>query len=484
LLDRASRLAGGFAARGIGPGDVIAYQLPNWLDTLAVLWAGFRAGAVMVPIIHFYGPNEVEFIVRQSGARAFVTCPSFAGVEPLANLSSVRSRLDGLEHVVVVGGRASDIRGVAGGYLLDDLDDAGLAPPAVEVDADAPAMIGYTSGTTAEPKGVIHSHRSLAAEIRQLATRVHDPHPAVMASPLAHMTGMLGGSLVPLYNGVPIELIDRWDPTRVLEIIDEHAIGAGGGATVFLTTLLDHPSFTDRHARTMARMGLGGAPVPAAVAQRAEDLGISITRAYGSTEHPSITGSGYDDGFHARTRTDGSPLAGVEIRVVDDDGAPAPTGAPGSIMSRGPDLFVGYTDATLTAQAFDGTWYRTGDIGVLDDEGCLTITDRVSDMIIRGGMNLSPTEIEGHLSSMPDVASVAVVGVADDRLGERACAVLQLRPGAAAPDLASMRAHLDATGLPRQKWPEELVVVDALPRTPSGKVKKRDLRASLRRGRD
>jgi acyl-CoA synthetase len=381
---------------------------------------------------------------------------------------------------VVVSGDHAAARDVEGGCLLDDLLASDPLAAPVDVDPDAPAMIGYTSGTTSDPKGVIHSHRSLVAEVRQLASTVHDPHPTVMASPLAHMTGMLGGSLVPLHNGVAIELIDRWDPGRVLAIMAEHRIGAGGGATVFLTTLLDHPDFTAEHARTMARMGLGGAPVPAAVADRAEQLGISITRAYGSTEHPSITGSSYDAALRARTRTDGSPLPGVEVRLVDGEGDDVRVGTPGEILSRGPDLFVGYTDTSLTEEAFDGTWYRTGDIGVRDDEGCLTITDRVSDVIIRGGMNLSPNEIESRIATMAGIAAVAVVGLPDDRLGERACAVIQLRHGVSAPDLAALRAHLDETGLPRQKWPEALSIVDEFPRTPSGKVKKRDLRVALR----
>jgi acyl-CoA synthetase (AMP-forming)/AMP-acid ligase II len=479
LEARAARLAGGFARRGLGPGDVIAYQMPNWLETIEVLWAGFRVGATMVPIIHFYGPREVEFILRQSGARALVTCSSFLAVDHLANLRQFRDGLDGLETVVVAGAGAA-ARGLPGAVDLAELQGGDpLAEPA-DVDPDAIAMIGYTSGTTADPKGVIHSHRSLLAEVRQLAANMRHTDPTIMASPLAHMTGMLGGSLVPMQNGVPIELIDRWDPGRVLSIMAEHGLGAGGGATIFLTSLLDHPDFGAEHAAVMPRMGLGGAPVPAAVAERAEALGIKVTRAYGSTEHPSITGSTIHDPQHARNRTDGKPLPGVEIRLLDDDGAEVGVGTPGEILSRGPDLFVGYTDPALTAKVFDGGWYRTGDVGVLDDDGCLTITDRVSDIIIRGGLNLSAAEIEERVATLPSVAEVAVVAAPDTRLGEHACAVIRVVPGAEAPDLPALQAHLEAKGLPRQKWPEELRVVDDFARTPSGKIKKRDLRAMLR----
>ncbi|MDQ2651323.1 MAG: AMP-binding protein, partial [Actinomycetota bacterium] len=479
LLSRAHLLAGGLRRRGIGPGDVVAYQLPNWLDTLEILWAGFHVGATMVPIIHFYGPREVEFILRQSGAKALVTCSSFGAVDHLDNLASIRAGLDGLETVVVVdgGGRTAS---VPGGIDLADLADGDPLTEPATVDPDAVAMIGYTSGTTADPKGVMHSHRSLLAEVRQLAANINLREPTIMASPLAHMTGMLGGSLVPLQNGAPLELIDRFDPGRILGIMAEHGIGLGGGATIFLTSLLDHPDFGPHHVEVMPRMGLGGAPVPAAVADRAEALGIKITRAYGSTEHPSITGCRIDHPVHSRTRTDGVPLPGVDIRLVDDDGNQVTTGTPGEILSRGPDLFVGYTDPALTDKVMEGSWYRTGDVGVLDDDGCLTITDRVSDLIIRGGLNISAAELEERIATLPTVAEVAVVAAPDERLGERACAVLRVVPGADAPDLAALQAHLESAGLPRQKWPEDLRVVDDFARTPSGKIKKRDLRAWLR----
>jgi acyl-CoA synthetase (AMP-forming)/AMP-acid ligase II len=220
--------------------------------------------------------------------------------------------------------------------------------------------------------------------------------------------------------------------------------------------------------------------VPVAVAERAEALGIGVARVYGSTEHPSITGSVPDAPRTKRNRTDGCALPGVELRLVDDQGHDVARGSRG-IWSRGPDLCAGYTDPALTRVVFDAAgWYASGDIGVLDEDRYLTITDRKKDIIIRGGANISAAEIEELLAQMPAVAEVAVVAAPDPRLGEHACAFVRPRPGAHAPDLEAVRLHLEAAGLARLKWPEEIRAVDEFPRTPSGKIKKFVLRDALR----
>jgi len=477
LYDQARRLASSLQRLGVGRGDVVAFQVPNWAESVSVIAAGFHLGATMVPIVHFYGAREVEFILRQSGAKALITVDRFGHVDHLANLATYRDRVDTLEHVIVVES------GVAGPHLsgtlrLIDLLDAAPFTAAVDIDPDAPAMVGYTSGTTAEPKGVIHTHRSLLFEVRQLSAL--DPHapPVLNASPLAHMTGMLASFLLPVYKKQAIHLTDVWDPQEALRIVVEAGVSAGSGATIFLTSLLDAPGFGPEHLAHIRSAGLGGAPVPAAVARRAEDLGIRCFRSYGSTEHPSITGCRVTDPAEKRIATDGPPMLGVELRYVDIDGeSEVAPGEPGEILSRGPDLCAGYTDPALTARAFsaDG-WYRTGDVGVLDADGYNTITDRVSDIIIRGGTNISAAEIEEVLMTMPTVAECAVIAAPDARMGEHAAAVIRVRPDSPAPDLAAVQAHLASAGLPKQKWVEEVRVVEAFPRTPSGKIRKYVLR--------
>ncbi len=254
-----------------------------------------------------------------------------------------------------------------------------------EAAPDDVCVLAYTSGTTSDPKGVLHCHRTLLAELLHMRS-FEAGTPILMGSPVTHATGMLGALLGPLNRGEDIHLIDRWDPARVLEVMLEADVAGGTGASVFLASIIDHPDFTPEHARRMPRVGLGGAPVPVALGERAEALGISIVRAYGSTEHPSVTGAVFEDPAEKRHRTDGAPKVGVEVRLLDEDGSPVPVGTAGEIWSRGPDLCLGYTDPALTADAFDADgWYRSGDMGVLDDDGFLTITDRVKDVIIRGG---------------------------------------------------------------------------------------------------
>jgi acyl-CoA synthetase (AMP-forming)/AMP-acid ligase II len=468
---------------GVHPGEVVAFQLPNWREALVSFAALSMGGYVVVPIVHIYGRKEVAFILEQSGAAAYVSPLAYGHVDYAAIVDTAPPASLRL-HVVVGGG---ELPCAPSGVERIAWEACASRKPAAELPAvppDAVAVIGYTSGTTSDPKGVIHDHRTMLSELRHMRAWVNAGKPNLMGSPVTHATGMLG-VLGPLTLGEDVHLIDRWDPAHALEVMLEAGIGAGTGASVFLASLLDHPGFTPQHAAKMERIGLGGAPVPITLAERAASHGITIIRAYGSTEHPSTTGSWFTDPADRRHRTDGRALEGVELRLVDDQGADVPPGTPGEILSRGPDLCLGYTDPALTATAFDAEgWYHSGDIGVLDDQGFLTITDRVKDIIIRGGENISAAEVEGALQTLPGVAEVAVVAAPDARLGERACALLRLRAGAAAPTLADVTAHLSRAGLARPKWPEDLRIVEDFPRTASGKVRKVELRARLRRGGD
>lgn len=468
-VGRSARAFGGWLrTRGIGPGDVVVLQLPNWVEAAIAFWGATYAGAVVVPVVHFYGPKELGYILRTTEPALLVTPDVFGRIDFTQNLSSVVAELGTPWAVVSTAGDRSE------GTLsfLEAVVGEPLEEP-VAVDPDEPALIAFTSGTTRDPKGVIHSHRTIGFEVRQSARLTAEGGPSpITGAPVGHFIGMLSAFLMPLIRGTPVNLLDVWDPGRVLRLMVEEGVGLTGGAPYFFTSLLEHPDFTPAHLRYLPTAGMGGAPVPLPFGQRLAGLGIRVMRCYGSTEHPSITGCSFDEDEIKRLATDGHALDGVEVRLDDD----------GQILSRGPDLCLGYTDPQLTGAAFDAEgWYRTGDVGVLDDEGYLTITDRISDIIIRGGENISAQEIEDLLLGMPGVAEAVVVAEPHARLGERAVAVLRLSEDAS-PTLADVQHHLQGAGLARQKWPEAIRVVSDLPRTPSGKVQKFKLRAQIRSG--
>jgi len=473
-VDRAARsLAGALRARGVGPGDVVVVQLPNWLEAGITFWASAYLGAVVVPIVHFYGAKEVEYIIEATSPDVVVTADRFGHSDYLAMYPGLLARRS-VPLWLVVGetpSRDLPVGATPFGLMLDS--DPIVGP--VEVDPDSPAIIGFTSGTTRDPKGVVHSHRSIGCETRQLDYLFpKGGPPQITGSPVGHFIGMLNAFLLPLLREHPVHLIDVWDPGEVLRMMREEGLGVTGGATYFLTSLLDHRDFTPRHVAMMPFAGLGGSPVPVAVTERATKLGIRVFRSYGSTEHPSITGCLLDDSEEKRLATDGRPLPGVELRLDGD----------GQIVSRGPDCCLGYTDPALTASAFDADgWYRTGDIGVLDGDGYLTITDRISDIIIRGGENISAQEIEELMLGIEAVADVSVIAEPDERLGEHAAALVSVREGLAVPTLEEVREHLATAGLARQKWPESIHEVREFPRTASGKVQKFRLRQLLSEGR-
>ncbi|OBI95745.1 AMP-dependent synthetase [Mycobacterium alsense] len=450
----ARRLAAGLRARGVGPGDIVAFQLPNWMEAAATFWASTFLGAVIVPIVHFYGPKELGFILTHVNPRVFITTESFGRMTHDPDVCA------GVPIVALVGPD------------FDALLDADPLDGTLEADPADPALIAFTSGTTSDPKGVVHSHQTLGFETRQLlANYPPDRGRQLTALPVGHFIGMLGAFLIPVIEGAPIDLCDVWDPDRAIDLMEADGVSLGGGPPYFVTSLLDHPRFTDEHLRYIKHIGLGGSTVPAAVTRRLADLGILVTRSYGSSEHPSITGSHYTAPEEKRLLTDGNARPGVEIKLADD----------GEILSRGPDLFLGYTDPVLTARAFDDDgWYHTGDIGILDEDGYLTITDRKSDIIIRGGENISALEVEEVLLGLPAVAEAVVVAAPDARLGEHAAAVLRLKPGHDMPSLDEVREHFERAGVARQKWPESLHRVDDFPRTASGKVQKYVVRQRIR----
>jgi acyl-CoA synthetase (AMP-forming)/AMP-acid ligase II len=477
LVSDAERVAGALQARGIGRGDVVAVQLPGSYPGAVVQVAVGLCGAVLLPVVMIYGPRELDFVLRSSGASAVVLARSYRGRAQADAVLSGLSPLPGLKFAVVVGDDAPGHGAV--GYA-DLLRQPGGSYRRPRMDPGDRAVLMYTSGTTADPKGVQHSHRTLLAEATSRVYTLNGPDARHLGLfPPGHMAGLLSLLRI-LLLGTPTVIMQAWDPALAARLIDRHAVTSCGGAPVQLSGLLEQRAVGTATLGTLRECLTGAAPVPPSLIERAEAAGIVAFRSYGSSEHPTVSAGSITDSLDRRARTDGRLLAGNQVRLVDADGRDVPDGRDGEILTRGPELFLGYTDPALNAAAFlPGGWFRTGEIGRTDADGYLTVTDRLKDIIIRGGENISAKEVEDLLVTHPAVADVAVIPVPDPALGERVCAVVVARPGFTF-GVEQAREHFAAAGAARQKTPEVVVLVDELPRTPSGKVRKDVLRRSRR----
>ena len=476
MYRRGLGLAGGLAELGVGPGDVVAIWVPNWLEGALTYQAALMLGATVVPIIHIYGPHEVSFILRQSGARVLVLPDRWRTIDYRERFEALVD-VPALEHVVLIG--ADGPTGAISWQRLAEHDPP-TALPATH--PDDRCLLIYTSGTTADPKGVQHTTNTLIAETRSTAAALGERRGVNLAAfPAGHIAGVLG--LLRMFTlGTSSVVMDMWDAALAARLVPEYGITTTAGAPFYLSSLMNEAERQGTSLATLGNYMVGAASVPASLVERADRMGIPVYRAYGSSEHPVITTGTPADPLDKRAGTDGSLTPGNSIRLLDDDDHEVGIGEQGEIVSLGPELFVGYTDPALDAESFlPGGWFRTGDIGRLDADGFLTITDRKKDVIIRGGENIASKEVEDLLAQHPDVIEVAAVGLPDERYGERVAAFVQLREGASL-DLDEVRRHFAEIGVAKQKTPEHLEFVTEFPRTPSGKVRKVDLRDRLTNG--
>ena len=463
-------LAGSFHALGLRPGDVIAMQLPNGLENAVLFQAAAMLGCTLLPIVHIYGPHELAHILRDSGAKALIVPDRWKTIDYLDRLARLPD-LSALQHRIVMG---DDVP--PGMLRLADLPPGDL--PAITVAPDALALLLYTSGTTAAPKGVRHTSRSLLAELN--AQRREGPADEYGLSPwpsghIAGTLGVMGHALL----GRPMVILEAWDAALAAELVERFRVRQMSGTPFHLSGLMEAAARDGRDITSFHQFLIGATTVPPALVAASEEAGIRCCRCYGSTEMPTVSQCEPDDPLDKRLTTDGRPNPGVEVRIVDDAGADLPIGSEGEVAVRGAERFVGYTDPALNAASFlPGGWFLTGDIGKLDAEGYLAITDRKKDIIIRGGENISSREVEELLLQVPGVREAAAIGLKDERLGERICGVVLVGEGAA-PSVDSVGQVFRDLGVARQKTPEVLIVLDAFPRTPSGKVQKAELRRIL-----
>ena len=481
LKRRADRLAVALMRLGIRPGDVVSYQLPNWIEAAALTCAIDRVGAVQNPIITIYREQEVAFACRQARSRVLVVPGVVRGVDHRELARTVQEAVPTLEHVVTV--RAEPL---AGQRAIESLEAGPSVPlPPSPLGPHDVSAVFYTSGTTADPKGVLHTPSTLCGMLagHRALFGARPEERSIIGFPLMHIGGITMFVLLQLRNASSTVFMDVFDPALAVELIERWQVTGAGGPPAVLQAIMAAPTFSRDRMRSVQTSGSGAADVsPELMRTVHEAFGSFAYRSYGMTECPMFS-SGYpDDPEDKRYGTDGRPLPGCSARLVDDEGRAVAAGVEGEIEVYGPQLCVGYLDPALnTAFTADG-YFRTGDLGIVDADGHLRITGRRKDIIIRKGENLSAKSIEDDLAAHPKVADVAVVGVPDPQSGERVCACVVLKPGAGMLTLAEVRDHMTARGVMTQKIPERLEVMGELPRNATGKVKKDVLRAELRRG--
>jgi acyl-CoA synthetase (AMP-forming)/AMP-acid ligase II len=481
LAEAAAQAGRAFVAAGVEPGDRVAIWSPNVHEWIVALLGLQSAGAVLVPVNTRYKGAEAAYLLQASRARALVTVNGFLGNEYLGMLEG--HDLPHLEHRIVLRG---DVPGGATAWA--DFLATGDTVPAAELDARVAALgpddvadIIFTSGTTGNPKGVVCTHgqtlRGFADWAAIVGLRREDRY--LVINPFFHSFGYKAGIVAALTVGATLVPQAVFDIPAAAANVARHRITALPGPPAIYQTFLNHPDLDRSQLATLRLAVTGAAPVPVELLERMErELGFeTVVTAYGLTETCGIvTVCRPDDPPEVISASSGRAIPGVEVRVVDDDGAEVARGAPGEIVVRGYNVMLGYfEDAARTAETIDADgWLHTGDIGTMDPDGYVAITDRKKDMFIVGGFNAYPAEIEHLLLGHPDVAQVAVVGVPDERLGEVGVAFVVPTAGATPdPDavVAWAREHMANYKVPRQ-----VVVLDALPMNASNKVLKFELR--------
>jgi len=479
------RLACGLAAQGVQRGDVVAVQLPNWWHYAALYIACVRIGAVVNPLMPVFRERELEFMLGFAEAKLWVIPREFRGFDYPAMATGLRGALPRLEKVLVVGGRDPDS---SFEHVLleraweDEIDHAALFAVR-RMQADDVTEVMYTSGTTGQPKGVMHTANTLMCKCL-LASELFGfgAHDAIfMGSPLAHQTGFLYGALFSIYHGTPCVMLDVWDPVKAARVIAEERCTLTLGATPFLSDLVRTPDALAFDTSSVRLFLCSGAPIPRVLVEdaRASHPNMYVMSAWGMTEMGITTATYPGDPLEKVLDTDGRALPHQAVRVLDDEGAVVAPGIEGRLQARCATTFVGYLKRPEAYGVDDEGWIETGDNARMDADGYIRITGRSKDIIIRGGENIPVVEVEELLYRHPAIVDAAVVAMPDARLGERGCAFVTLRAGESL-DFRAMTDYLTGCRMMKQYLPERLEIIEAFPRTPSGKIQKFKLREQAR----
>ena len=470
------RMALGLHAHGLRKGDVLAFQLPNWWQFYCLHIACLRIGVCSNPLMPIFRERELAFMVDFAEAKALVTPKIFRGHDHAAMARELRLALPKLEHLFVIG----------------ENFDAALLDPRLERESDAEAVFAagrpepdevvqllYTSGTTGEPKGAMHTSNTLIAMVMSYVERIGlgEGTAILMGSPLAHQTGFMYGLMLSPVLGAKTCYLDIWNPEAALRLIQDEAVTFTMGATPFLTDLASSPVLDRYDISSLETFVSAGAPIPRVLVEQAgERLGCFVHSGWGMTENGFGSGTKRSDPPARVFGTDGCAVSCLEVRVVGENGTPVPDEEEGRLQVRGAGQFVGYLQRPERYDTDAEGWFETGDNARMDADSYIRISGRSKDIIIRGGENIPIVEVEELLYRHPAVADCAIVAMPDERLGERACAFATLRPGTEVLSFEAMCGFLLERRLAKPYLPERLELLDAMPRTASGKIQKFRLR--------
>ncbi len=476
------RVAHGLRAHGVERGRVISCQLPNWNECLVLFLAAARLGAIVNPIPPTYRASELRFMLGLLESQVVVIPEVFRGFRYTEMLARLRPEVPKVEHVFVVRGTPAEGM-LTWATLTDTAWEAGEGRRALEgSEPNRVHEVVFTSGTTGEPKGVMHTPNTTLSTMYTMIERLgfSERDVLLMSSTLGHQTGYLYGYCLNFLLGATAVWLDIWNAAEAARLIEAERVTFTMGATPFLQDLTYTPT---RHDLSSLRLFISaGASIPRQLVKDARArLGCAISAGWGMTENGLVSCNGLTDPEDKVFGTDGWPLPGMALRAVDPEGRDVPTGTEGELLVTGPAQFVGYFKRpgfTAEAHTADG-WFKTGDRATLDRDGYVAITGRSKDLIIRGGENIPVAEVENLLFAHPKVAGVAIVGMPDPRLQERACAFVIPKPGESV-TLAELCAYLDAQQLAKQKFPERVEIVADFPMTPSGKIQKYRLRQLIK----
>ncbi|WP_139992044.1 AMP-binding protein [Kurthia sp. Dielmo] len=482
------RVALGLKHYGIQKGDIVSIQLPNWNEFVILHYAITKIGAVTNPLIPIYREREIGYMVPAVQSKALIIPDSFRGFSYAEMIDSLRTDWDFLEHIFVIGEQIPRDM-----HSFDDLlkkpweedTEALAALNAQHYDADDVTEIIFTSGTTGNPKGVMHTHNTLCVStdywVKHLALQEDDVF--LMASTFAHQTGFCYGVRLPTHYAGTAVYQDVWDIDEFLRLIEREKVTFTAGATPFLQDMLSSKQLADYDLSTFRAFVALGAPIPRALireAQENEHIQFQILSGWGQTENGLVTLTELDDSEEKLVNTDGHALPGMSLAIVDASFKELPRNEEGSLLVKGPALFVGYLNQLdKTIEEHHGDWFITGDLAVMDDDGYIRISGRSKDIIIRGGENIPVAYVENVLYEHPDIFAAQIVAMPDPRLQERAAAIVMMNNGCTPITFEALQDFLTTKGLAKHYWPEYLEVVDDFPRTASGKIQKFKLREMI-----